>query len=150
MANTTPTKLGLIKSVYLLVLLVFRPNKFVEEEEKDNELRKDSTNQLNKAPRAFIVRQALISSFFLVLTSGLVGYLTGLIMIQVYPTPSSSLVTVIQVFGACTLLWGTLFVRGWDIQTYGGVTLTERANQWIYRFLYCLGTVVIVMSLVWP
>jgi hypothetical protein len=40
-----------------------------------------------------------------------------------------------------------LFVRGWDIQTLGGVTLTERVNRWIYRLLYCLGTAAIVTSL---
>jgi hypothetical protein len=48
------------------------------------------------------------------------------------------------------LLWGTLFVRGWDIQTIGGVTLVERVNHWIYRTLYCLGTAVFIFSLSLP
>jgi len=39
-------------------------------------------------------------------------------------------------------------VRGWDIQTISGVSLTERVNRWIYLLLYCLGTVVVVASLV--
>ena len=56
----------------------------------------------------------------------------------------------LQIFGATVLLGATLFVRGWDIQSWGGVTLTERVNRWIYRFLYCLGTAVIVASLALP
>ena len=48
--------------------------------------------------------------------------------------------------GAGLLLWGTLFVRGYDIQTYGGVTLTERVNQWVYRTMYCAGTALLVCS----
>jgi hypothetical protein len=53
----------------------------------------------------------------------------------------------LQIVGAGLLLWGTLFVRGWEIQTYSGVVFTERVNQWLYRFLYCTGTSVIVYSL---
>ena len=45
------------------------------------------------------------------------------------------------------MLWGTLFVRGWEIQTYSGVTLVERVNRWLYRALYCSGTALIVASL---
>jgi hypothetical protein len=91
-----------------------------------------------------------LTSFISVLFSGAIGYIIGLVMIRVYATPPLFIVTVLQVFGALVLLWGTLFVRGWDIQSYGGVTLTERANQWIYRSLYCLGIAIVVMSLVWP
>lgn len=60
------------------------------------------------------------------------------------------LIAWLQIAGTCLLLWGTLFVRGWNIQTYGGVTLTERVNQWLYRTLYCVGTAVLVSSLAWP
>jgi len=61
--------------------------------------------------------------------------------------PSGALITASQVFGAGLLLSGTLFVRGWEIQSWSGVTLTERVNQWIYRFLYCTGTAVLIWSL---
>ena len=56
-------------------------------------------------------------------------------------------VAALQVVGASLLLWATLFVRGFEIQTNAGVTLTERVNQWLYRFLYCVGTALIVYSL---
>ena len=42
---------------------------------------------------------------------------------------------------------GTLFVRGWEIQTWTGDSLIEHVNQRIYRSLYCIGTCVIVFSL---
>lgn len=32
----------------------------------------------------------------------------------------------------------------------GGVSLTERVNQWIYRTLYCIGTAILVGSLALP
>lgn len=56
-------------------------------------------------------------------------------------------VNVLQVMGTSLLLWGTLFVRGWEIQTYSGVSFTERVNQWLYRFLYCIGTAALLCSL---
>jgi hypothetical protein len=58
-------------------------------------------------------------------------------------------ITWLQIAGTCLLLWGTLFVRGWDIQSFGGVTLSERVNQWLYRSLYCTGTAALVSSLSW-
>jgi hypothetical protein len=75
------------------------------------------------------------------------GYLIGKGLACIVSPAPIYLVGVLQVVGAAILLWATLFVRGWDIQTMGGVSLTERVNQWIYRLLYCLGTTVIVVSL---
>lgn len=46
----------------------------------------------------------------------------------------------LQALSAALLLWGTVFVRGWDIQTYGGTTLTERANRTLYLTLCVAGT----------
>jgi hypothetical protein len=76
------------------------------------------------------------------------GYIGGRLLGAVSGQATGLLIRGLQAFGATILLWATLFVRGWDIQTIGGVTLTERVNRWIYRLLYCLGTAVIVASLV--
>jgi len=149
MANTTPTKLSFIQSVRLLALLVFRPNAFIEEERKDNERRNALPNDAFKEPRALMLRRALFSSLMLVLASGILGCLIGFLMVQIYPIPPSLVTTVMQALGALLLLWATLFVRGWDIQSFGGVTYTERANRWIYRSLYCIGTGVLVLSVIW-
>lgn len=53
------------------------------------------------------------------------------------------------VIGTSILLWATLAVQGWNIQSYGGVTLTERVNRWIFRFLYTVGTYLLVAGSVW-
>lgn len=75
------------------------------------------------------------------------GYLSGKAFGWVSGGTTAVLVRGLQIVGATVLLWATLFVRGWDIQTFGGVTLTERVNRWIYRLLYCFGTAAFVASL---
>ncbi|WP_429501153.1 hypothetical protein ACQUFY_28130 (plasmid) [Robbsia andropogonis] len=52
----------------------------------------------------------------------------------------------LQAGSAAILLWVTLFVRGWDIQTYGGRTLLEQANRTILVSLYFVGTALGVFS----
>jgi hypothetical protein len=85
-----------------------------------------------------------------VLCSIAAGFLAGKLLGTVTGVAISGLVGTLQITGATMLLWATLFVRGWDIQSWGGVTLTERVNRWIYRVLYCLGTAAIVASLALP
>lgn len=101
-------------------------------------------------PGAFVLRRAFLCSFLLVMASGGIGYLVGILAGATFTCASTKFVMWLQIFGASFLLWGTLFVRGWEIQTYVGHTLTERVNQWIYRALYCVGTTIIVFSVAWP
>ncbi len=89
-------------------------------------------------------------SLILVLVSGVIGAVAGQICGRIFGAASPRCIVLLQVVGASMLLWGTLFVRGWEIQTYKGKTLVERVNQWIYRALYCAGTVILVSSLTWP
>ncbi|WP_321810348.1 MULTISPECIES: hypothetical protein [unclassified Burkholderia] len=56
----------------------------------------------------------------------------------------------LQAAAAAILLWGTVFVRGWDIQTMGGRTLTERANRTLYLTLYFVGTTLGVFATLCP
>ncbi|ESY56607.1 hypothetical protein X744_06005 [Mesorhizobium sp. LNJC372A00] len=51
--------------------------------------------------------------------------------------------------GTAILLWATLALKGWEIQTWSGVTLTERVNLWWFRGLYWIGTVLVVMAAIW-
>ena len=150
MANTTPTKVGFFKAVYLCILLLVCPKKFVRLEEEDNRKRENQPKEKNPVPRALIVRGAFFKSLFLVLFSVAVGALVALGLQKILESPSSDMITILQIVAALLLLWGTLFIRGWEILSWGGVTFTERVNQWIYRSLYCLGTAIIVLSLVWP
>ena len=99
---------------------------------------------------AHVVHRAFWLSFLLVAISCIVGAVAGATAGDWFGPASTRLIAILQVVGALLLLWGTLFVRGWEIQTYKGTTLIERVNQWIYRSLYCTGTAVLVASLVWP
>ena len=62
---------------------------------------------------------------------------------------SPIVVTSLAVVGTGVLLWATLAMKGWDIQTIDGVTLTERVNSWIFRILYWLGTALLVAAAAW-
>jgi len=101
-----------------------------------------------KQNSATIVCRAFWLSLLLVAISAVLGFTVGeLAIVFVVPEIAAHLVTPLQLVGAFLLLWGTLFVRGWDIQTHGGVTLTERVNQWLYRGMYFVGTTLVVISL---
>ena len=76
-------------------------------------------------------------------TAVLIGKALGMLGVD----PNGKTPFVLQVAAAILLLWGTLFVGGWDIQSWGGVTLTERVNRWLFRFMYCIGTAAVVVSL---
>lgn len=51
--------------------------------------------------------------------------------------------------GTIVLLWATLAFQGWPIQSSSDATLTERVNRWLFRFLYALGTCLLVSAAVW-
>ena len=149
MANTRPTTVGLIGAVRLCFFLLFAPQKFLAAEAEDSRVLNTTRSERNPEPPAFKVRRAFFVSALLVLSSVAVGYGVGLLGGQI-SCVSSRGIALLQIAGACLLLWGTLFVRGWEIQSYGGVTLTERVNQWLFRALYCIGTAVLICSLSWP
>ena len=151
MADTRPTKIGFLRAAQLCAFGAFRPQKLAEAERADDEVRKGLPQpRPPEEPRAFKVWRALWASLIWVLCSIAAGYLAGEALGPVVRGAAAALAGWLQIVGAMILLWATLFVRGWDIQSWGGVTLTERVNRWIYRFLYCLGTAVIVASLALP
>ncbi len=149
MADTRLTKVCFVRATYLCLLAIFRPEKLVKEEEKDNEARKNFLPPLaTPEQRAFVISRAFWSSLLLMITSLAIGYIVGRVIDKLLGSVPKILITSLQIIGAMILLWGTLFVRGWEIQSYGGVTLSERVNRWIYRALYCIGTAIIICSLV--
>ncbi len=149
MGSTKPTKVSIVKAVYLCLLLVFMPHKFITAEVRDNEKRQKLPDDAFEENRALVVRRALLISLFLVLSAGLVGFFLGITLSCFVGVPSSDTINSLQIIAGLLLLWATFFIRGWEIQSYGGVTFTERVNQWIYRFLYFIGTAIIVLSLIW-
>jgi len=151
MSDTRPSKLRLRYIIYICFLAIFRPSKLIEEENRDNNLRNNFSNQPNgaKLHRAHIINRAFWSSLGLIVLFGFIGGLSGLLLECKFGQPSRGLLLLFQVVGASLLLWGTLFIRGWEIQTFCGVTIVERINQWLYRVLYLIGTSIIICSLVW-
>ena len=152
MADRHPTPLSVFEIVRLCFLLLFRPKRFIEVENANNAARFGyiGDSPVRQKHGAEIVREAFFKSLALVLLSSAVGYLAGRVMGNVGRCATAETVSWLQIAGASVLLWGTLFVRGWEIQTYAGVLFTERVNQWLYRALYCIGTAVLVYSLGFP
>jgi hypothetical protein len=150
MSDDRPTPISFSRAAYLCVLLLFAHNKFIAEEGKDDIARNNYKNDYEQPHSALVVRSAFLKSLMLVGISGVVGYTVGKMTGAFYGCSADGFITWLQIVGACILLWGTLFIRGWEIQTYSGVSLTERVNQWLYRGLYCIGTAVIVYSLTIP
>jgi len=148
MADTRLTKVTFIRATYLCLLAIFRPEELVKKEEKDNEERKNfSQPPPPPEQRAFVIRRAFWTSLLLMVASVAIGYIVGQVIDKLLGSVPKIIITSFQMTGAMLLLWGTLFVRGWEIQSYGGVTLSERVNKWIYRALYCIGTTIIICSL---
>ena len=149
MADTRPTPVGFFGAIRLCLLLLFAPRRFIKAQEADGEARSHYTGESPREHSAYVVRRAFLYSFSLVLLFAAGGYGAGLLFVAFVGCAESTFIGPLQIVGAGLLLWGTLFVRGWDIQTYSGVTFVERVNQWLYRFLYCIGTAVLVFSLSW-
>jgi len=149
MADTRLTKVSFVRATYLCLVAIFRPAQLVKEEEKDNEERKNFLPPLaTPEQRPFVINRAFWSSLLLMIASAAIGYIVGQVIDKLLGSLPKIVITLFQITGAMLLLWGTLFVRGWEIQSYCGVTLSERVNRWIYRALYCIGTSIIVCSLV--
>lgn len=148
MAPTPSTRISFFKAVYFCTLAVFRPQRFTDEEALHSE-RLRATPPAESRPGVYNLRQAFLRALQLVLASGGVGVALAKVLCWAYGRAGSSTIAGFQIASALLLLWATLAVLGWDIQTFKGGTLSEKVNQWIYRFLYCFGTVTLVISLAW-
>ena len=56
---------------------------------------------------------------------------------------------VVGALGGLILLWATLAVQGWSIQSLDGDTPPEQINQWLYRGLSLCGTLLAVIAASW-
>ena len=133
------------------VRLVVAPRSFVAaEHEHIKALNAMSAEPFGPVDRVRLVRHAFWRSALLVL----IAFVIGWVWAQAVSFAGYGLIPDwqlrLQAMGAAILLWGTLFVRGWDIQTFGGKTLAERANQTLYRLLCAVGTVLGVFATLCP
>jgi hypothetical protein len=103
-----------------------------------------------EAERLEPVRRALVNSAGVVFVAVLLGWLIGSLLGDIFGCTTKGITNGLQIVGAGVLLWGTLFVRGWEIQSFGGETLPERVNRWIFRGLSFSGTAVFFCAIFWP
>lgn len=141
------TNVGLWRAAYFCLLAVFAPAAFERKNTEDGKRLNELIQGRQPEPSSYVIRRAFWLSLIAVLFSALFGYLAGLASTPLLSCVPEPTILALQVLGVCLLLWGTLFVRGWQIQTYKGLSLAERVNQWIYRALYCAGTAIIVCSI---
>jgi uncharacterized membrane protein len=135
-------------AVWACLLAIFSPKKFISFQ-RHHATKLDISIATEDERNIRIINKAFWLSLIIVATSAMIGGIVGLIAGQLFGLASSQVIAVLQVAGACVLLWGTLYVRGWEIETYDKNTFTERINQIIYRTLYCIGTGLLVASLTW-
>lgn len=137
---------SLLEIVRYSVLLVFRPSEFERVAAAENA--KLETEPNDERSRTVHIRTALCASFTAVALATAAGAITGLLAAKALGSPGTGL-TILQMVGAFLVLWATLAVRGWEIQSFAGATLEEQVNRWIYRSLYTVGTFLLIMSLFW-
>jgi len=106
---------------------LFRPKRFEELERLENEAI-NAAGKADNEPSGSIVREAFYVSLVLVLLFGAFGYGVGAVLRIYIGAPHTGLIGWLQISGVGLLLWGTLFVRGWEIATFG-VTLPERVKS---------------------
>lgn len=96
------------------------------------------------------IRLGLLHSFLLMLGTIVVGFTLGKIGYYFFGNLPHFWYVFLQYGGIGILLWATLAIQGWSIQTIGGHSFPEIINEWVYRFLYILGSLLLVLSVSWP
>jgi len=134
----------------IIFYAIARPSSFVETEIRHN----DEMNRIllsrkvvSEPSKIYYVRSALFQAFWICLVSTLCG--AGIGLAAAKTMTNTAVATGIIVAGTAILLWATLAVQGWSIQSMKGQTLTERVNQWIFRTLYAVGTLFISLGSTW-
>jgi hypothetical protein len=156
-----------INPICAVWLLIAKPSRFIEQaiwhaidhEFKSNsqliaiypsrELPPDELKsfETDAADRTWKIRSALVSAFWLTTSAVLLGLLAGFAFAVLFGKPSSWIVSILAVAGAAIILFATLALLGWEIQSCKGDTLPEMVNQWLFRFLYWCGTFLFVLSI---
>jgi hypothetical protein len=119
-ADKRLTPIGLGRKLVLCFQVIFAPGTMLAAELKDNEARKAFPSPDKPPHVAYIVRRAFWTALGVVIGAIFFGLICGRVLRAFIGTPTPEVVTWLQIIGAGLLLWGTLFVRGWEIQSYGG------------------------------
>lgn len=147
MALKQPTPVSFFGAIRLCILAFFSPASFDAIEREDMKALETQPDAVEPY-RINAVRRALGGALLWGSSAALVGLATGWLAARFFGG-SGTAITAFAVGGAAILLWATLATKGWEIQTFSNVTLTERVNRWIFRGLYWLGTALLVVAASW-
>jgi hypothetical protein len=101
------------------------------------------------AKRVAKIRGALFGAFFYTATAVMMAVLSAMLLSAEFGRPTISVVYAIQIIAASVILIATLALLGWEIQSYGGSSLPEKANRWLFRSQYWVGTYLFVLAVSW-
>lgn len=155
-----------IKAIFLMLV---RPRMFVRLSiEHDVALEFESNRQLlvaypdrklppdklknfedNARDRTRKIRSAFFAAIWYTVSAITLGLLTGHLIGLLAGKPSPILLSSLQIIAAGIILIATLSLLGWKIQSYKGQSLPEKANRWLFRTQYWIGTYLFVMSFGW-
>ncbi|MGH7814214.1 MAG: hypothetical protein ACREQI_09455 [Candidatus Binataceae bacterium] len=117
-----------------MALLFFRPSRLAE--------LCDGEYQQFALIRTSLCRSLVCSAFTVV-----VGVIAGAALRFTPAAENPHVAVALQLAAAAIVLWATLGLVGWKIQTWNGETLPEKVNQALFKCLYVLGTFLIIVSL---
>lgn len=105
---------------------------------------RDSTKKRTNKIRASFFSASLFTLFAI-----LFGISCGCLASWLIGKPFGVVIPVLQVLGAGVLLSATLALLGKSIESWGGGSIPEKTNVWLFKAQYWIGTAVIVFSLAW-
>ena len=96
------------------------------------------------------IYKALLWSALTVILTGVASWVFAWLLSRYSILPTQPVLNWLQYGGIGILLWATLAKQGWNIQTWGGKTTAEKADQWVFRILYVVGSFCLFLSVMWP
>jgi hypothetical protein len=138
-------------AVKMVVIALVSPERFGRAAAEEYRARGVSDPGIQKAQTELIrvVRRSWGASALSVLGAIAFGWLVGG-LVRHFTHRLGPVREITQYSGAGILLWATLGRVGWGIQTPEGDSLSEKVNDWFYRGMQLLGTVLLTVSVSWP
>ena len=137
-------------------LLIFWPTRLIQKTEEDYrkmntpdviEEKQRKNKEISQSEKSINnIRKALFWSLVLVLLSVIAALAVGKIYYLCGGLRKPFIEEILQYSGIAVLLWATLAKVGWDVQTMNGNTIPELVNEWVFRFLYVIGSFLLVLS----
>ena len=127
-----------MEHIKYFVFLFFSPNRLCDEAYRTDSITNEDVKKQQKE-RVFRIRNEIFKSFVVVLAVSFLAKLSSLLF-----WVSPAILIVISVF---ILLWATLGLLSWEIQSWGGKSLPERINIVWYKALYIIGTYFAFLSI---